>query len=37
VAWASRRVTGSAAKRAIGGVNNVRDARWLERHPIDYA
>jgi hypothetical protein len=36
-AWASRRFTGMAARRAIRGVNNVRDARWLERNPIDYA
>jgi len=37
VAWASRRFTGIAARRAVRGVNSVRDARWLERHPIDYA
>jgi hypothetical protein len=36
-AWASRRFTGAAARRAMRGVNQVRDARWLERHPIDYA
>ena len=36
-AWASRRFTGMAARRAMRGVNNVRDARWLEKHPIDYA
>jgi hypothetical protein len=37
VAWSSGFFTGTAARRAIGGVNSVRDARWLERHPIDYA
>jgi hypothetical protein len=37
VAWRSRRFTGIAARRAIRGVNSVRDARWLEKNPIDYA
>jgi hypothetical protein len=37
IAWASRGFTGTAARHAIRGVNNVRDARWLERNPIDYA
>ena len=37
VAWASRRVTGAAARRAIGEVNTVRDARWLRKNPIAYA
>jgi len=37
MAWASRRFTGTATRRAIRGVNSVCDARWLERHPIDYA
>ena len=37
VAWASRGFTGTAARHAIRGVNSVRDARWLERNPIDYA
>jgi hypothetical protein len=37
VAWASRSFTGTAARHAIRGVNNVRDARWLERNPINYA
>jgi len=36
-AWASRQFTGNAARRAMRGVNQVRDARWLVRHPIDYA
>jgi hypothetical protein len=37
IAWVSRGVTGAAARRAIGKVNTVRDARWLEKHPIAYA
>jgi hypothetical protein len=37
MAWASGRFTGTATRRAMRGVNSVRDARWLERHPIDYA
>ena len=37
VAWASRGFTGTAARHAIRSVNHVRDARWLERNPINYA
>ncbi|MBZ5586070.1 MAG: hypothetical protein LAQ30_28545 [Acidobacteriia bacterium] len=37
VAWTSRRFTWTAAHHAVGLVNRVRDARWLEKHPIDYA
>jgi len=37
VAWASRGVTGAAARNAISKVNTVRDARWLEKNPIAYA
>ena len=37
MAWASRRFTGTAAKRALRSVNRVRDAHWLEKNPIDYA
>jgi len=37
VAWASRRVTRAAARKAIRRINDVRDARWLELNPIDYA
>ena len=37
VAWASRDFTGAAARSAIRKVNTVRDARWLEKNPIDYA
>ncbi|MGA1995977.1 MAG: hypothetical protein ABSH45_09365 [Bryobacteraceae bacterium] len=37
VAWASRGVTGAAARGAARKVNTVRDARWLEKNPIAYA
>ena len=37
MAWASREFSGTAVKTAIGKVNTVRDARWLEHNPIDYA
>ncbi len=37
MAWASRRFTGCAARRVASHVSAVRDARWLESHPIDYA
>ncbi len=37
LAWRSRHVTGNAARRSMRLVNEVRDTRWLERHPIDYA
>ena len=35
--WTSRRFTTIAARRAMHLVNRVRDARWLEKNPIDYA
>ncbi len=37
VAWASRGLVVPAARGAVRGVNAVRDARWLESHPINYA
>jgi hypothetical protein len=37
VAWASRGVTGAAARGAVDKVNTVRDARWLRKNPIAYA
>lgn len=37
VAWGSRRFTGTAARKSIRLMTAVRDARWLERNPIDYA
>jgi hypothetical protein len=37
LAWASRRFTGSAVRRATQSVNASRDRLWLRSHPIDYA
>jgi hypothetical protein len=37
VAWTSRDFTGAVARGTIQKVNSVRDARWLEKNPIDYA
>ena len=37
VAWASRGFTGAIGRSVIQKVNGVRDARWLEKHPITYA
>jgi hypothetical protein len=37
MAWASRASAGTAARGAIRNINAVRDARWLETHPIAYA
>jgi hypothetical protein len=37
VAWASRDLTGAVARSVGRNVNAVRDARWLEKHPINYA
>jgi len=37
VAWASRGITGALARGAMRQINIVRDARWLEKNPIDYA
>jgi hypothetical protein len=37
VAWASRDFSGTAVRTARHKVNTLRDARWLEHHPIDYA
>ena len=36
-AWASRGFTGAVARGAVQRINHVRDARWLEKNPIDYA
>lgn len=35
--WTSRRFAEDAARRASHNVNEIRDARWLDTHPIDYA
>ncbi len=37
VAWGSRGFTVSVARGALRNMEKVRDAHWLERHPIDYA
>lgn len=37
MAWGTRRLTGNMARGAFGNINAVRDARWLEKNPIDYA
>lgn len=37
VAWGSRRLTASVARCALVNIGKVRDAHWLENHPIDYA
>ena len=37
MAWSSREFSGTAVRTARDQVNTVRDARWLERNPIDYA
>jgi hypothetical protein len=36
-AWISRSLVRAAARGAVKKMDNVRDARWLEKHPIDYA
>ncbi len=35
-AWASRRLAGTVYRSAARKVNTVRDAHWLEKHPIAY-
>jgi hypothetical protein len=35
--WKTRKVTSSLAQSALSEVRKVKDERWLERHPIDYA
>jgi hypothetical protein len=37
VAWASRGFTSAVARNVTRNVNAVRDARWLEKNPINYA
>jgi hypothetical protein len=37
VAWGSRDFTASVARGALRNMEKVRDAHWLENHPIDYA
>ena len=37
VAWASRDFSGAVARSVIQKVTAARDARWLEKNPINYA
>ncbi len=37
VVWRSRRLVASAAGGAARSIGRVRDERWLDRHPINYA
>jgi hypothetical protein len=37
MAWGTRRLTGGIVQGAKKNIGAVRDAHWLERHPIDYA
>ena len=37
IAWKSRRLTESVVSSAARNIGKVRDAHWLESHPIDYA
>jgi len=37
MAWASRAFIGALARGGMRKVDIVRDARWLEQNPIDYA
>jgi hypothetical protein len=37
VGWISRNFTASVARQTMQRVNRVRDARWLEKNPINYA
>jgi len=35
--WSTRHLTTGIAGGAMKNITTARDARWLERHPIDYA
>ncbi len=37
VGWSTRHATNGMASGAMKNISTARDARWLERHPIDYA
>ena len=37
MAWGTRRLAGDMARGAKKNIDAVRDARWLEKNPIDYA
>ncbi len=36
-AWKTRELTGDMTRSAVREMSSVRDERWLDRHPIDYA
>lgn len=35
--WGNRRLAARVARGALRNIDRVRDERWLEKHPIDYA
>jgi hypothetical protein len=37
MAWSTRHMTGDMARGAKKGIDAARDARWLAKHPVDYA
>jgi hypothetical protein len=37
IAWKSRHLSASVAGRAWKNMGKVRDERWLDKHPINYA
>jgi len=37
VAWETRGLTACVTNGALRNIGRLRDERWLERHPIDYA
>jgi len=37
MAWSTRHMTGDIARGAKKKVDATRDARWLAKHPVDYA
>jgi hypothetical protein len=37
MAWGTRHWAGGMARGAKKNIDTARDARWLEKNPIDYA
>jgi hypothetical protein len=37
LAWETQGLAANIARRSFQNIRPVRDARWFERHPIDYA
>jgi len=35
--WSTRRMTGDMARGAMRNMDETRNARWLARHPVNYA